>query len=132
MNEEVSNKLVESLDKIVYYVDTTGDFVSQQAPLLVKEILTFGFYSYLIWSIVSLIVLCVSVFWLFRSIKFCKKYWETICSKYDEPLFLIIGMLTAISSLISLFVFLVNLNMLLCIWLAPRAYILSQLKGLIR
>lgn len=42
MKEELSQKLLESLDKVQEYIDATEDFVTEQAPLIAQEIIMLG------------------------------------------------------------------------------------------
>lgn len=44
----------EILSKLLNYMDTTEDFVLEQAPLLFQEITTYVFWSNLMWGLLAL------------------------------------------------------------------------------
>lgn len=42
MNEELEQRIVDSLDKVAQYVEATETFAAEQAPLVVEEIIRWG------------------------------------------------------------------------------------------
>jgi hypothetical protein len=42
MNDKVAEHIVDSMDKIQQYIDSTEEFVLEQAPLVAQEIVTLG------------------------------------------------------------------------------------------
>lgn len=127
MNEELENKLNESLIDIIDWLKKNGaaveNFIKEQTPLLVEEILDWNFFYHLVWMCIGLFIILISVVILM----FMKKYWEEI-SKDDCEGIVIFPMFFTILGLLVVFS---NLFYIIKIRIAPRLFILEELKSLI-
>ncbi|WDI44761.1 hypothetical protein [Bremerella sp. P1] len=52
MDEQVKERLVDSLDKVMQWAEGAEEFVLEQAPLVAQEIVAWKFYEGLCWGIV--------------------------------------------------------------------------------
>lgn len=130
MTEQLEQKLNESLTSLLEWVDTAGEFVSDQAPLVVNEILAWGVTKETTQAVgVSLITLVVlmatSAVWAWK----IKKKINPI--KQDIPLLLMALVLGLTLSIGLCFTCVDEWLDVVYINVAPRLYILEQLKGLI-
>ena len=114
MEKELTREVVE---KLVGWLDSAGNFVIEQAPLLVREILGYGYVVNTAWLITGILLLCAGC-WCFR------KNWA-MGDNFDGVMVCVVtvgaGLIITIASTVCL----------LKIYFAPRLYILSELSGLV-
>lgn len=133
MKEELNERLLAGLDKVTEWAEKTGDFVVDQAPLVVQEILRYNFALSLITQVFCLLALTAIGVVFYKLLK-CVPAWLD-----DEhtglPKMFISGMLALISGLgfipALVITFLKNGDWLQ-IWLAPRLYIIEYVSALIK
>jgi hypothetical protein len=119
---DINAKLVESLDKVQSWVNTTESFVKEQAPLVVQEILQWGQAKYMLGICASSFMLALAIIAFVKILKHVNQHTE------DFPMFVFWGIPT--SMIISWFGYTVyNYLFVVC---APRLYILEQLGHIIR
>jgi len=118
MNEELQKRLVESIDKIVAFIERAGGFAIDQAPLVAQELLKRdAFYAWLVViSMVVIIVLCAGV-----------AIYDTVVTHDGDPTFY--ATLVAIIPCVALFI---NVHTLVSIHLAPRVYLIENLAALVK
>jgi len=120
MNEELQKELAENLSTITEYVKQGAGFVQEQAPLLVQEMINYGIGSNIFRLIMAIVILGVG-FWGFTNNSRDNKL------NFDEVGLVVTGVLGfGLGSIM----FLISSSTLMQIFLAPRLYILDQLKGL--
>lgn len=134
MNEELQKRLVESWDKIIQYLEHTENFVAEQAPLVVQEIINWGIWSnivlLLIWFIISIILLKIGNY-LFGKGKYCLENNISYIGRDDQFGLYLLGTVVYCGSMVSFFAgcgtSIYNLFYVLC---APRLYVLDQISNL--
>jgi hypothetical protein len=125
MKEELVEKLnesgVEAITSVLEFMKSGTNFVAEQAPLYVQELLQWGFYDNLISAII------VGIFSLIFLIASALSFRKMI--KEDEPPLLIIVGVFAIFS-IGFFIDCVsNTKECIKIKVAPRVYIIESLTN---
>jgi hypothetical protein len=119
---EIEAKLAESMDSVQQWIDTTGSFVQEQAPLVAQEMIAWGQAKHMAGMCISgwIIIFClVLLVYLFRHIK---------KNPGDGPMFIFWFILTAPN----ICWFATSTYQYLFITFAPRLYIIEQLKDIIR
>ena len=81
MNEEIETQVLNNIDELLGFIKTgaqqAGDFVAEQTPLLVQEILKFNLYENLIY-----LFFIYSIFTLLFYLTFIREYkWEYVENK---------------------------------------------------
>ena len=134
MNEDLKARLIESMDKVQEYVEATGDFVVEQAPLVAQEIVQLGRVA------TTFQALCFAAGALFCYLIYRKLWRAFVDSEPSEEESEKNGKLSpcyeyAVAGVIfwgvsmGLTVFsLINIKSALLPWLAPRLYLLQELK----
>src|SRR5690349_10729911 len=82
VKELIAQKGVEALEELQTYVKAGKDFVVEQSPLLIQEIIRWGFYNNLCWFLLNLTLftLCwITVYQFFFS-KWGKEVWKDVSS----------------------------------------------------
>lgn len=126
MNPDIVEKLNESAEKLLDYVEQTGDFVVEQAPLVVQEMITWGITHCVFWIIIVSIV-------LLPIIAICGYFFRIgVKDDWDFDYCIPSGMVGGVSLIFWFLVIASNIYDLLYIYFAPRLFILDQLKGLIK
>ena len=130
MNEELSERLVASLDKVQEYIESTEDFVIEQAPLIAQEIVMLGRLES-VWHVLcplfASIILVVASVLLFK--------WACRC--YEEQYAM--GEGPAVASLVisvigSIAFFAGSISQIHCTfepWFAPRVYLLHEIAKML-
>lgn len=77
MNEELQQRSLQAMDQLLAFVESTGDFVGQQAPLVAQEIIEYRrFFD--IWIIVLMVILVIGGLFL------RKKILSSIDARFEE------------------------------------------------
>src|SRR5688572_9236616 len=132
MNKLIEEKLVASLDEAQKWIESTKDFVAEQAPLVIQEVIAWGFYSHLFFaSIFLLAIIIISSAWLYIR-KFWK--WDTWDTSYSEsfPTGFLLNLVCVIGNLIFFLFLSESLYYMIYISVAPRLYVLEQLLNLVK
>lgn len=142
MNKDLLEKLTQSSEKLLDFIEKTGetsvDFAKEQVPLVIQEVLSWGLYSNLLYGTVSLIFATVCLVVMSKSFPKLKEwskdyegrsYGRTIITHDPWYLLMIIpGGLFLLTFLIGISYYCVVLK----IWCAPRLYLIETLQTLIR
>jgi hypothetical protein len=131
MNKVIEEKLVASLDEVQKWAESTKDFVSEQAPLVVQEVIRWGIAQNIFWTLLfAILMILVTITWLY-----IRKSWKWDTSVGDGRDWFPVGFfLNGICVLINfvMFTFLSSaVYNLVYIWVAPRLYVLDQLATLL-
>ena len=117
----------EALEKALAWIEAGSEFVTEQAPLVIKEILFWGIVSHGFWVALGLLFLCGLVTFIvkYKNID----HWKSC----DDPAFCrgFLVTLASVGSAASFIVTAVHVHGLLYIWAAPRLYLISELRALI-
>jgi len=117
MKPDVEEKLVDMLNWVEGALKTGSDFMVEQTPLYIQELLAYNFWISLVWFILSLVVFIGCIFGGYR----CKK-----CKNPDEELFFVI-MILSVPLFISTFGMYENTDWFK-IKVAPRVYVVDYLR----
>ncbi len=128
-------KLLETLsqgtEKILAYVEATEGFAAEQAPLVVEEILRWGFYENLYSIAWGLFVMGLAYFITYAAYKIAYKLIED----HSEFPPYAIGFMTAAAMAFPFFISLVNIYWdsvaMLKVLISPRLYLLETLSNLL-
>ena len=129
MNEKLIEKLSESTEQLIDFIEKTGettvDFAKEQVPLVIQEVLNWGFYSNIIYGSINLIVALVCVY-------FVVWIWKKEYKGEDTHPFI---MFVFVPVFISIPTFLHGIYFMITalkISVAPRLYLIEQLHTLIK
>ena len=121
MKEQLEQKSIELLEWLEQAIKTTTDFGTEQIPLFIQELLLYKFWTSLGGFAVGVLGLLVSIYTLFKFIKWCTK------DKNDDALpfslFWIFTIAASVGAICS------NTDWIM-IKLAPRLYLLDYVKTL--
>lgn len=115
----MEDKLQDYADELIQLIREGADFVGEQAPLFVQELLTYYTAYHTIWLAVGLVLLTVS----WRLYKYAKYSEEEIVLAHD-----VAGLLSAITFLVGAGVTLTHVFGLVKVLVAPRLYLLEALQ----
>lgn len=130
LNKLIAEKGVESIEEIQTWLQSGKDFVSEQAPLVVNEILKWGIASSIFWMVFGILLLIIAVIagkiaiWTMRNGK----------PTDDGDVFVFISTIitTMVTSTAGFLLFSVNTYNLIFMLFAPRLYILDELSKLLK
>jgi len=118
----------EAIGEIIEWTKGAKDFVTEQAPLLVQEVLAWGFWYYFIWAAFCATAILVGMFGIY-SIMRC--YFTKPAESRDGD-FLGATAVVSAATLVPLVFFCLNLIWMLKIVIAPRMYLLEYLSKLVK
>lgn len=128
--DEVKDKLIEILPKLIEFIERSADFTTEQAPILIQEILTYSQLKYAMHAgfaaLAILVGLGVVTHCQFRVYKSKSK--EGL--GYDIDSCHAISILVAIATLVAFCPLISKLTMLFKVTFAPRMYLLEYLRDL--
>lgn len=119
MKEEILN----NLSGLIEYVKQGADFVKEQAPLYVQEMINYG-----IWTSVfeTLLYFFIAIFLIWCIVKLYKSIEEEEDAKEYAPIFLVLG----IGVIIMLVVTSISFETLIQAVVAPRVYVVEKLMSI--
>lgn len=118
----MEEKIIEYSDKIFEALQSGAGFASEQAPLLIQEILTYYTIMYLCWSIFLGIVTVFTAFLLF-------KYWGQADLGDSDEFFM--GLLLTVFWCFPFGIFMFILSYLVKVTTAPRLFLLERITSLL-
>ncbi len=132
MNEDLEQKLTESVGTVMQYVEQGSAFIAEQAPLVVQEILAWGFWSNLIVAVLCFAIVPLFFLPAYRNYRrIGEKHPGYMTLKFDESDVWFAaatgGMVAALPAVFGIVACLKAIKAVI----APRLYVLDQLKGLL-
>jgi hypothetical protein len=124
MNDAIQKEL------LVWLQGLRGN-VTEQAPLVAQNIINYGKYGALFFTIMCVLLLIFSCVMLKKMIIMFAKYTEEDFNSVKTPLSATGGVLSLLSSIIFLILLIVNLRETMLAWFWPRLYILEYLSNLV-
>lgn len=125
MSQELIEKLEKSSEKLLEFIEKTGeqtvDFAREQVPLVIQEVLEWGFYSHLINAVGCLFIVIFLVIIL-------KKTWKYLD---DSPIVIVWGAGVIICFALTCAMFHSGTTCVK-IKVAPRLYLIESLNELVR
>lgn len=134
MNEQASEQVQQRLASMLEFIETGmregKAFALDQAPEVAREMVSWGIWSNTIGIVGCVMVIIASVVWLKVSIPRCKKEWDEPCESAGcwAVCGLVGGILAAIAIAVSLIGIGNNTTSLVKATVAPRLYIIDQLR----
>lgn len=127
MNEDVKTRLLDSLDGIGEFIRSSADFAKDQAPLVVDELLLWGFFRAAAQACLGALLLAVGLFCIRLLWKRGKAWFDL-----DHPEKFVPTVIGAITGPIFGIICLVHgIGTAAYIKIAPRLYILDYAKELL-
>lgn len=130
----MSEKIKESFGTLLEYVEKGAGFAAEQAPLVVQELIAWGFWNHAIGAVVAL---CVVVLIGFALRRLCPVLFAEYRKDYREQSegFCILGTLGLIAALItavvSAYVAVGNFKMLVMASVAPRVFLIEKIRDML-
>lgn len=128
--DETLKKLDEmgpkALDELQSWISTTKDFVTEQAPLVVQEIINWGMAQHVVWMIIFAFPVTVGIFGLRKR---AKVDWTAHSDITAEQAWCTIKLIIGGIGFIGFFV---NVYWFCYVFFAPRLYVLDYLRDLIK
>lgn len=131
MKEELSERLIASLDKVQEYIEATEDLVIEQAPLVAQEIITLGRIES-VWGVVGSLIIGIicAVCCLVMSKQFIVGLKEDR-AEFPQTVTMLAAMVSFILGTISLIVSVCSIDYLFEPWFAPRVYLIHEIGNLL-
>lgn len=131
MDENIKNELskagIEGIRSAQKWIETTGNFVKEQAPIVVQEIIRMGYITNIIYLVVGIVSLPVA-YMLYRKYKWS----EVSPNNSDHPGFLCVKVMGFGVFVLSFYYIVSSIYELLVIHFCPRLYVLQQLSQLVK
>lgn len=125
----MSNELDELMVQIINQVKNTGDFVVEQMPDVVQQLLTYQYYSTVCFLIFGIVLLFISCFSFYKmSILNRQSLRDPDIIPYVIA-FLMIGIISALIGIVNVCC---NIDPLLKLTFAPKIYLIEYASRLIR
>lgn len=121
MNEEIKQKLITYLQHLESAVTSTGDFVAEQAPLVVQEYVLYSRVYSTIPVVIALVMLCtviLNVRWFIR----------TELRPNHETQIIIRGVVSIMMFMAMPVIAAHNLDRCIKSWCAPRILVIDYIK----
>ena len=129
MNEELQQRLIQSIDKVSTWVESAEGFAIEQTPLILQEMLAYGWWMN-VFSVSLCIILVLPVAWVIKRI-----YSAVMDESKDESYDRILATAFSYFPGLLLIPIFINIHISICtlikISLAPRIYILGQIGDLL-
>jgi hypothetical protein len=124
MDEQTKQALNDFIQKAITAADSTAQFAIEQAPLLVQEYLARAIFRGIFDVLLGVVLAALAVAAIRLSVTWGKDY-ET------EGLAVISGVVGLVASIGSAVLFFGGLYDALSVYIAPRVYVMEQLRGLL-
>lgn len=132
MSEQLQHNLLESIGVVRTWIETTGDFVVEQAPIVVAEVIAWGLYSAVFWAIVCFAFALVAGITMLPFTKVMRGIHKIANDKAPIEFLWFLGNLALVGTSVSCVIRgLVCVHECIFISVAPRLYVLSELSDLI-
>lgn len=120
LDNELKQRLIDSLDKVEEWVRAGEGFAKEQAPLVVQDIVNWGVWGYGVMAIAAAvgIVACLVVAY----ISFKKSY-----DRYDVDGWFIVAMIASVATILLSTSLTFTIQVTLKASITPRVYVLEQL-----
>lgn len=136
--EIILEKGIESLEEIQTWLKSGKDFVIEQSPLLIQEIINWGLYESIFYLILNIIIFFISIFLVVKLTpisKFGKNLWEQESSgdlTPEQGMYLVAVILGCIGLIVGFINISIYTHHTIFIGIAPRLYVLQELASLLK
>lgn len=113
----MKEKILENLNYFLEYIKQGTDFIKDQAPLYVQEIVTYHCTLYTSLVIIGVIGIIICIIFIKKALKY---------NSYDD-----LSIFAMIIGIISAFFVFLNFSPMLKTWLAPRVFVMDYIMQLV-
>jgi len=128
MDEDVEEKVIESIDKVQSWLDKGGEFAAEQAPLVVNEIIAVGYIENGIGLAAAVFGITVCLLFLWRG--WCYFSLTSEFNNGKETLWFLAMLCSGIFGFVFAIMIPASIHGLLFVHFAPRLYVLEELSKL--
>lgn len=132
--EKNSEALNKALEFVIDNIEQGKDFLAEQGPLLVHDIIAYGrAYSTAVLVLSVLMpVICWSIFARFKGALDKDSFsYDGTPQSFSALMSIITAVISSGATIAGTICFLTHVNQCLQAWFAPRLYVLHELKGLL-
>lgn len=135
--ELLVEKGLESLEEIQSWLQSSKDFVTEQAPLLIQEIVRWGIFKSVLYISLSLVLFIIGILLVYRGYfsKKSHKDWETILPSgpsLEQGTRIIETVVGCVVTFVTFITMWVDIFSLVFVLTAPRLYVLQTLSDLLK
>ena len=129
----MEEKLIEALDLIISWLESGGELVVEQAPIVVQEVLTWAIVgSILDWVLWTGGILAIVGVTHRLCITNIKNLPESTYTRFDQTDALVVNNITKIVATILIFITTAfNAGIIAKVTVAPRLYVIDYLRGIL-
>jgi hypothetical protein len=126
LRSELQNKLIDYMTGLEDGISSLVDFGSEQAPILVQEILTYSLIHAVVFASIQLVVCAVCIFVA------CPVYKLVLEDTQDKVLSLTLSMMSCIPAVVLFCLSISNWLLAVKIYFAPRLFVLGYIRDFIQ
>lgn len=123
-DEALKAQLARYLEQLEAGVKTGGDFVAQQVPDIVHQMIVFNMAQAIVYAVAAVTVM-IFCQWSLRALVRTQKNW-------DDFAWSVAAGLSGSGLVVSVIVFFMNVQTILKCWLAPKYYVLEQIMAMVK
>lgn len=127
MNDKINDMITKYGDEVFKWLQDSGQFVKEQAPLVCQEAIHWGQVESIFFSLIGIAVLALA-FFLYKK----GRYYLKLKPYPSEDGYMFCFMGSGFTAIIGIMIFSINLHHFLFITFAPRLYLLEQIKEILK
>jgi hypothetical protein len=123
----MKEEILKNFNLFLDYAKQGVDFIKDQAPLYIQELIKYNICLYSFYSFICVICLIIGIILAFKAYNFSKEdYYD------NEGIVMSFSMISLCAIPISLGFLIYNIKMLLTVYMAPRVFIMDYLLNIIK
>jgi hypothetical protein len=133
MNDIIKTDLTDRATRLLDYLETSvekgGDFLSEQAPEVVRELILYHRVLHTSYVVAAIVVIFVSMF----------AFWKMVIPEsrksfmdQNDAIIMVGGSICFLVLVATFIVLLIHTSLCLKVWLAPRVFILEEIARLLK
>lgn len=133
MEEETTDQLTRFMDNLNSAMEGGADFILEQAPLVIQEIVIWGRIEHTAWVVLSMAMMTAAVLFLKKKVMpYCAAVEDAPYGNNQEFCYVASFLVFAIVMVICATTFAINLTPCLKAWFAPRLYVIEYIADALR
>lgn len=125
----LEQKALESIEEVQKWVSVTKDFVIEQSPLVVQEMISWAIAQHTFGIVLSFLLILVPLALYYRYSSKFYVWYEDKVFEHPGPLFSVLGFLASI--IIPFIMLCIDTYCLLFVLVAPRLFVIGELARLV-